>query len=83
MVVLKQLRNFLCLLGENVHVVLNSDSHWTYLEQVSLLSRDVTSGHVTSLPVTWVITLSRDVLIMLLRVVLNSNSHWFHLEQVR
>ena len=38
MIVLKQLRNLVCLLGENVHVVLNSESHWTYIEQVSVLS---------------------------------------------
>ena len=25
----------MCLLGEQLHVVLNSDSHWTYMEMVS------------------------------------------------
>ncbi|XP_063677926.1 TELO2-interacting protein 1 homolog [Bolinopsis microptera] len=34
MIVLKQLRNLVCLLGENVHVVLNSESHWIYIEQM-------------------------------------------------
>ena len=36
-ILLKQVRNFLCLLGDNVHVIINSESHWAYLEQVSHL----------------------------------------------
>ena len=27
----------MCLLGENVHVVLNSESHWIYIEQVRFI----------------------------------------------
>jgi hypothetical protein len=37
MIVLKQLRNLVCLLGENVHVLLNSESHWVYIEQVNIM----------------------------------------------
>eukprot|EP00116_Pleurobrachia_bachei_P005683 sb/3465945/ len=55
MVVLKQLRNFVCLLGENAHVIINSEGHWMYFEMMlmKLLEVDPQGIRIVDLSVSY------------------------------